>query len=344
MLTINRFPNTGLFASLNGMQIPEDKKKYYFKLLQNIFNGTYNLEHLNKCNCGSADLEVLSIHDRFSLPFGTLICRACGLIQLSPRLTEKDLPGFYEEIYWGLVLGENNDELSTGDSGMAIKIYDFMHKYLSESFKNKILSIIEVGCGSGVKLSEIKKQFARNGIQSNVIGCDYSENALSIARKKNIEVFQGGIESLIGKRADLVILSHVVEHFYNIKAEFEKIKGLLNKGAYVYIEVPGVCDLVNKSEYNYSYPIYSVMAHMYNFNLTSLRSVIEPLGFQFIDGSEFVRSLFLYDPSHKANVDISHNYEYTIQCLKAAENKRTMKLPLHRRIKRKFKYILNKVF
>ena len=221
MLAINRFPNTGLFTSLNGMQIPEDKKKYYFKLLQYIFDGTYHLEHLNRCNCGSTDLEQLSIHDRFSLPFGTLICRRCGLIQLSPRLAEKDLPNFYEEIYWGLILGENNNELATGDSGMAIIIYNFINKYLPESFKNKALSIIEVGCGSGVKLSEIKKQFARDGIQCNAIGCDYSENALSIAKKKNIDVFQGGIESLIGKKADIVILSHVVEHFCNIKAEFE---------------------------------------------------------------------------------------------------------------------------
>lgn len=147
MLTTNRYPNTGLFTSLSGMQIDEDKKKYYFKLLQYIFDGTYNLEHLSKCNCGSTNLEVLSFHDRFNLPFGTL-----------------------------------------------------------------------------------------------------------------------------------------------------------------------------------------------------LRSIIEPLGFQFIDGSEFVRSLFRYDCSHKSGVDVSHNYEYTIQCLKEAENMRLMKLPLHMRITRRFNYYLNKLF
>jgi len=305
---------------MGGVPIGETKQKYYFKLLKYIFDGTYHLEHLSTCNCGSKDLEVLSIHERFTLPFGTLICRACGLIQLSPRLSDADLPSFYEEIYWGLVLGENNDELSTGGRDMARKIYDYAHKYLSQ--KNKTLSIIEIGCGSGVKLSEIKRLFERDGIQCTVAGCDYAENAVILAKTKNIRSFQGGIESLAGEKADLVILSHVVEYFTNIRVEFDKIKKLLNTGALVYIEVPGVCDLDNKREYNYNYLIYSVLAHMYNFNLLSLRSVIEPLGFKFIAGDEFVRSIFCYNPAYKSVLDVSHNYAETIRVIQKAEAKR----------------------
>lgn len=166
-------------------------------------------------------------------------------------------------------------------------------------------------------------------------------------KKKNIKVFKGGIESLTGKKADIIVLSHVVEHFTDVRREFEKIKRILNYGSYVYIEVPGVCDLKNKKEYNYDYQIYSIMAHIYNFNLTSLRSVIEPLGFKYISGNEFVRSLFQYDSASKPSIDFSHNYEYIIEHLKQAEKKRTGKLSITARIKRKlnriYKNIMNKL-
>lgn len=318
----NVFPNTGLFNSLGGIKVSDDKKNYYFQLLKNIFDGKYSMEHLKQCNCGSTDLEVLSVHDRFCLPFGTLICKTCGLIQLSPRLSEIDLPGFYRDIYWGLIIGKS-EKLSTGDGDMGRMIFDLTVKYLCDSFKNRTLSIIEIGCGSGVKIIELKKSFEQSGIRCNVTGCDYSENAVTLAKKKNIEVLNGGVESLVGRKADLVVLSHVVEHFFDIRKEFDKIKLLLNKGAYVYIEVPGVCDLKNKGEYNYNYLLYSVMAHIYNFNLTSLRSVIEPLGFKYIYGDEYVRSIFKYDPQHGSNVDVSGNYVNTMTYLRELEVIRT---------------------
>ncbi len=324
------------------MEVSKDKKQYYFKLLKYIFDGKYHLQHIDHCNCGSEDLEVLSTLDRFALPFGTLICRRCGLIQLSPRLSEKDLPDFYEEIYWGLILGKNDDELSTGNKEKARIIYNFLLKNIDASIKNKEISLIEIGCGSGVKLEEIKKQFEGSSIKCKVIGCDYSQKAVEMAKKKNIKAVKGGIDSLSGQKADIVILSHVVEHFSNISNDFNEIKKLLNPEAYIYIEVPGVCDLLNKSEYNYDYLIYSVMAHMYNFNLTSLRSVVEPMGFRFIAGDEFVRSLFQFDPSGKPNVDFSNNYECTIRCLKRAEEKRKQN-PFFARVKRKASYLLHKL-
>lgn len=64
------------------------------------------------------------------------------------------------------------------------------------------------------------------------------------------------------------------------------------------------------------------MAHMYNLNLTSLRSVIEPLGFEFIAGNEYVRSIFCRNPSHRFAVDVSQNYDRTMHSIQKAEEKR----------------------
>lgn len=308
----------GMFPFFKGIGMIDTKKLYYYKLLKNIFDGKYTLETVLRCNCGSTDLVLLSIQDRFALPFGSKICKTCGLIQQSPRLSAKDLPDFYEQIYWGLLLDLDKNEMSTVDRG----IFSYLDKYVLDKFKNKTANVIEIGCGSGLKLEEIKKFFEINNIQVNVFGCDYSENAIKKAKEKHIEVYKGSVDSLIGKTADIVILSHVVEHFTDIKAEFEEIKKLLKMESFLYIEVPGVGELINKSEYGYNYLVYSVMAHMYNFNLTSLRSVIEPLGFEFIAGDEYVRSIFCYNPSHLSGVDVSRNYEQTMRSIQKAEEKR----------------------
>jgi ubiquinone/menaquinone biosynthesis C-methylase UbiE len=152
-------------------------------------------------------------------------------------------------------------------------------------------------------------------------GCDYSSEAVRLAKNKGLFVNQGGVESLEGRKFDILILSHVVEHFVNIKDELEKIKMIIKNDGIVYVEVPGVCDLENKKEYLYNYNIYSVLAHMHNFNLTSLRFVMESNGFELIKGNEYVKSLFKMVSDDYKKVDVTQNYKNTMECLERAIDK-----------------------
>jgi len=326
-----------LFPFYEGIKLEKTKKPYYFRLLKDIFDGKYNLEQVNECQCRSRNLEPLSRQDRFGLPFGTVICKDCGLILTTPRLSAKDLPQFYRDIYWGLVLGENSAELSTGDKEKAADIYQLMKNHVP-SLDDKNLTIIEIGCGSGVKLNTLKELFSKDNILTTVYGCDFSEEAVSKAKDKGLEVYKGGPEVLAGKKADLVILSHVLEHFIDIKNELKAITGLMDNGGYLYIEVPGVCDLLNKSEYGYNYLIYSIMAHNYNFNLTSLRSAVEPSGFKFIAGDEYVRSIFQYSNTPVAErVNTANNYSRILSYLEQLEKMRKAEeSKLSRKVKKWF--------
>lgn len=312
--------NNGIFPFYDGINLRDGKSKYYFMLLKRIFEGDYALEQVELCYCGRRELEVLSTQDRFALPFGTKICRYCGLIQLSPRISSRSLPNYYNEIYQGLILGDSCKELTTEDK--AEDIYNYLEKYAIGNIKDKEITIIEIGCGSGVKLNGVAVLCGKNGIKVRALGCDYSASAKKMACARNIDCRLGNAASLIGEKADIVMLSHVIEHFVDIKAEFKVIKKLLNEGAYLYVEAPGVGDLINRKEYGYNYLIYSVMAHMYNFNLTSLRSVIEPLGFEFIAGDEYIHSIFRFNPSYCGKLDLSQNYTQVMAMLEAAENKR----------------------
>lgn len=307
------------FPFYYGFKLDPKRRRAYFTLLKYIFDGKYRLEHVNKCLCGSEDLEVLSVQDRFVLPFGTRICRQCGLIQTSPRLSFNDLPEFYEKIYYDLILGESIRDLMTVKPDSAEKVYEYLDGYVTRKEAGRRIEILEIGCGRGALLDRVRKLLEKDGITVDVCGCEPSEDASRMARGRGINVYKGAAESLAGKKADIAILSHVVEHFGDIKGELKKIKPLVKEGGYLYVEVPGVCYL---KDYDYNYIVYSAFVHNYNFNLLSLRSVIEPLGFKFIAGDEYVRSLFQYQPSHICNLDLANNYSTIINTLKQLEEKR----------------------
>lgn len=322
MKDIFRGDHGGFFPFSTGVNLRGAKARYYFELLKRIFEGDYPIEHVTKCYCGCGDLEQLSVQDRFALPFGTRICMSCGLIQLSPRICAKSLPNFYNEIYYGLILGDGIKESSAIDRRMARNIYKILKKDAIADSGNKEVKVIDIGCGNGVRLKEIIRLAESDGTKIRGLGCDYSSCAVEIAAKKNIDCRLGGVASLAGEKTDIVILSHVIEHFVDIRAEFEAINKFMQKGSFLYVEVPGVEDLVNRAEYGYDYLLYSVMAHMYNFNLASLRSVVEPFGFEFIRGDEYIRSVFRFNPGHRPNLDLSGNYKRIISSLECAEKKR----------------------
>lgn len=318
-----RVANNPKFEYFSGIYLNDVKRLHYNKLLKKLFYGEYRLEEVDKCYCGSNDLEILSLEDRFGLPFGTKICKNCGLISLSPRLCEDSLNNFYDEIYWGLILGgARQQELETAEVGKGSNMFDFIKEYINFS-NSKPSDIGEIGCGSGTKLNKIQKQCSLNGMITNCYGCDYSSEAVKLSRNKGLVVNQGGWKTLVGKKFDVLILSHVVEHFSNLDYELGGIKSLMKHGGIVYVEVPGVCDLENKHEYSYNYNIYSVLAHMYNFNLTSLRYVMESNGFKFVKGNEYVRSLFQVSTDSYTQVNMTENYKNTMECLDRALKKQT---------------------
>ena len=60
----------------------------------------------------------------------------------------------------------------------------------------------------------------------------------------------------------------------------------------IYIEVPGVVDLENKTEYLCDYQVYNVLAHTFNFSLTTLSQVMARKGFALVEGDEYIRAIF----------------------------------------------------
>lgn len=260
-----------------------------------VYGGELRAEPVMRCFCGASDFRLLSRFDRFGLPFGTQICRACGLISQTLRLHPDSMALFYDRIYWPLVIGTRPCDASSDAYVTRPKRDEAVSFVLPWIRTNgKPLAIFEVGCGAGIRISRLKDELTSKGIVTQAFGCDYSSDALSKAAARGIETVQGGFDEIarFGK-ADVLILSHVFEHLPDLTLALTQIGRLVHDESIIYIEVPGVIDLENKAEYGFDYQVYCVLAHTYNFSLQSLVNVMASGGFRLVAGDEYARSVFV---------------------------------------------------
>lgn len=285
--------------------------------INNLFNlicdGSVRVEKVDKCFCGSTSFRLLSEFDRFGLPFGTHICKECGLISQTQKMAEKSLPIFYEKIYWPLI---NAGELYLTAEKSDEKI-PYVLNHISTHLKS--IKIFEIGCGSGSRITSLSNALKSKNINTEMYGCDYSEKALKLAEGKGVITLTGGMEQLAKYGvADVIILSHVFEHFSDLNVAMSYLRNLCSNETLIYIEVPGVLDLKNKSEYTFNYQYYCVLAHIHNFSLETLSMVLGKGGFTLIDGDEYVRAVFKMKESTTV---FQNSYEPTIFAINEAYRK-----------------------
>jgi SAM-dependent methyltransferase len=136
--------------------------------------------------------------------------------------------------------------------------------------------VIEIGCGSAEILSEVRKRFA-----CDVQGVEPSlEQAEAARRRHGIEIQCSDLDSmdLNGRRANLVILSHVLEHIYDPLAALVRIRSMLATDGWLLVEVP------NMLRPNRSKRLSNWLAreHVYYFSRNSLRRALAHSGFRTI--------------------------------------------------------------
>ena len=159
--------------------------------------------------------------------------------------------------------------------------FNFINKYLN----SKESKILEFGCGTG----ELLKIFHNNGY-SNLLGIDESNAFDKIKREYNINFQYGNIFSgkeQINDTFDLVILSHMLGHIYNIKEPIKNIKNLLNKEGYLYIESPDA----QRYKEIYMAPLfyfnYEIISHLSKPAIINLANIY---GFDIVSIEECMRA------------------------------------------------------
>ena len=301
-------------------KVNEISQEYIDKLSLAVKKGKIKVSEKTTCCCGSKELELISSFDRLGLDFSAYVCRDCGLVMTSPHIAQGSLQYYYEVFYHPIHFGKVS--LETQDVlfriGQGEKIYKKVKRFV-EGLSS--LNVLEIGVGTGSVLSEFKNAAKEDGVFVEELGTEFSEECINKAKGNGINVIFGSFDEVIAQnmRFDLVILSHVFEHFINLSEELEKLKKVLPGNGLVYVEVPGLMTLHKKSEYAFDFLRYTTHAHMYNFNLSSLTTIFNDSGFKLIMGNEEVEAVFKLG---QQRIDISKNYDNLIGYLSFLEQYR----------------------
>jgi SAM-dependent methyltransferase len=255
---------------------------------EKIRKGLYVFEDV-PCFCGSTNGVLLASRERLGLYYPLVACRNCGILRASPRMTAASYSQFYDSEYWPLqILVDHESDWYFGkklEEGERIRDYVLDHW----PSRNAPKIVFEVGCDTGMKLVPWKN-----------LGCEVSGvdcNVRRIERGKELtgitSLHVGGMEQFIekGQQADLVILSHVLEHFLGLDEALQNVRRILSPSGCVYVALPGTFWWIREKCCG-DILVLLTIAHTYQFSLATLRYVLECEGFELVHGTEEIVSLF----------------------------------------------------
>jgi len=210
------------------------------------------------CNlCGGQEVSTLSNRSRSGKSLRTVICRSCGLVWSDPR--PHDARHFYEEdyrvSYKNTYKPKPKHVLRAGH--VALSRFEKIDRLLSSR-----KSVLDVGTGGGEFAYLLQSLGHRvSGIEPNKGYADYSIQEYGLA----VQVGFVQDATFHPESFDLITIWHVLEHTEDPGAVLALLRAWLKPGGILVVEVPNVeatCQAPHSTFHE---------AHLYNFNLMSLR-------------------------------------------------------------------------
>jgi SAM-dependent methyltransferase len=173
-------------------------------------------DHENvSCNfCGRNDAEKLHDRDRNGLHVQSVICKHCGLIYISPRMTNAWYGRYYEVEYRAQMARFKNKPLTPQDNAALFKKATQHGRTLAAQLRDHWSRglTVEVGSSVGGVLNGIREE-----IGVNVMGIEPSPDETAEANSRGIKTYCALIESFKEPipLASNILCSQSLNHFLN---------------------------------------------------------------------------------------------------------------------------------
>lgn len=239
--------------------------------------------HLEYVSCDLCGEDRTSLYCRkrgrqIPIMFNIVRCDNCGLYYVNPRIDVARSAEIYSDEYYN---GKGLDGSFVGDSQGKRQDARLLVRSIREILKpNSRIRLLEVGGGEGLVSFE-----ARNyGYES--LMCDISKAAVSRARRKGIECFEGMITdpyfAAFANSFDVVVAIEVIEHLHSPKRFFAKVYELLKPGG-LFIYTTGNVSATRFLRNRWGY--FDIPeAHIYFFSQDTIRLYLQSCGFTtFVD-------------------------------------------------------------
>jgi len=200
-------------------------------------------------------------------------CKTCSL----QFLTNFETPEYYNQIY--------NKNYFNGD---VYKNYLKEEEYRRKLFKSKIElikkyipaegSVLDVGCGMGFFLMEMKKR------GYHVDGLEISEYAAGIASEKvDTRIKSGDLADISFKlkQFNIVTFWDVLEHIYDPVESLKRVLRIIKNDGVLVIETLNTSSLTARL-LKEKWPLYYPPYHIYYYNQSSMSRLLENTGFRIV--------------------------------------------------------------
>ena len=224
-------------------------------------------EIVNNCPlCGTASSSPFDQRMFRGHTVSNVICRGCGLVYQSPRMTESESRAFYEAEYRLLYQGQegpNPKDLAV-QTGRAQVALGFVGQQVKSSSR-----ILDIGCSTGVLLQQFQAFY-----HAKVYGIEPGNLYRQYARSSGLEVFssldelqQAGVPLF-----DMVSMMHVLEHLPNPLEYLQNLREkFLEPDGWLLLEVPNL----------YAHDCFEV-AHLTSFSAHTLTQLVQKAGYRVI--------------------------------------------------------------
>jgi len=221
--------------------------------------------------------------------FNISMCASCGLIQLSPSPSYKELKRLYETYY-------NFD----GEKGT---VYTGLREYFfASAFYRFWLAIdgdisfhgikgsgrlLDVGCNEGRGL----QIYEQNGFDAE--GLELNERAAAEARKAGFTVYSDLLEEFQPENLyDVVVLSNVLEHSLDPKKMLFHARRILKPGGQIWISCPNSQSWF-RSLFSRFWINWHIPFHIVHFSSQTLARILRQSGFEVVCSRQTTPALWV---------------------------------------------------
>ena len=213
------------------------------------------------------------LHSRFfeSRPFrGQIIvnriCKKCGLVFQSPRMTDGELDAFYASGYRLLQEGSSTPTARNVDiqQKRAGSLLDFVRSDIPSLSRH-----LDIGCSIGILLKQFQAAYHNTGV-----GVEPGEAHRLHARNEGLTVYAtlDELENAAEARFDLISMSHVLEHLSDPAGYLTHLReSILVPEGWLLLEVPNL----------YAHDSFET-AHLVAYSAHTLQQALEKAGFEIV--------------------------------------------------------------
>lgn len=273
------------------------KRSELDKLIDTNKKLTQKIEHC--ILCGESKFHLISEVDYEGLPNKVCVCENCGLGTSTDIYNE----AFWIEYYSKFKVSfpkdlENHVELfkkRTANNSFANFRYNLIKQKLGNTTYSQIKNVCEIGCADGANLYFFKKD------GKNIFGSDLDKEKLEVGINNGLNLAFGLVEDHLQefKNADLIILSHLIEHLENPLKFLATLRENTGPDVIIYAEIPGLFGVCNKGvstdgPYCSTTDFLATLQfeHRFYYDKISFNNLMQKSEFSDIYSDDWVRGLY----------------------------------------------------